>query len=383
MSGSLKLPPNSPNLRKNSIGQEVSTGNLSDVFYTSYDLDFFANCLCDTKNKKLTQTQKDAEQEFILQNIVKGAIKEARELARKYSLSIVIRPTSNAAHMSNESGSPTKPQEIKNKTSKHEDMILTLNLIKKEDVGAVVHYNPSRAFLASKEFFFKQFKDRLWDEKLKQIKHLMKEGDCERRLRSTFESRALEFFEEDPHYQPGGKFSSYVYVETPFLYLKARPGEKIFGDHDLFCLADFNGKEPLPEEKMDLLAELQKTFRFQAQHGCHLYWKPDKAFDLNIKKVIMDNHSILGGAPLIVVTPEYVKLCFFQANSNSPNDLGQLISVWDNNLKALAKSLSKKNSDDETKLNMSAHKWLLETYSGKQWLEETKPEFYRRWLKSK
>lgn len=82
-----------------------------------------------------------AEQEYLLANMVKGAMWAASEIAGETKVSIAVRGTGLPAHMGIEMGAPTKAQEFKNKTSKLEDVVLC-EYVQFEDVGAVVHYDP-------------------------------------------------------------------------------------------------------------------------------------------------------------------------------------------------------------------------------------------------
>src|SRR5581483_3884400 len=90
---------------------------------------------------KVGSDERNAEQEYLLQGMVKGAMFEAAEIAGKSNVGIAARPTGVLAHQGIESRNPTKAQEYKNKTSKEEDLFLCDEL-KWEDIGAVVHYNP-------------------------------------------------------------------------------------------------------------------------------------------------------------------------------------------------------------------------------------------------
>jgi len=80
--------------------------------------------------------------------------------------------------------------------------------------------------------------------------------------------------------------------------------------------------------------------RFQAQHGGIYYWNPYKEFNKNIKITIMNSHTIGSKDPLVVVTPGFVKACYFDYRKN------ELVSVWD---------------------FPNEKKWLEQTVSGQQY----------------
>ena len=82
-----------------------------------------------------------AEQEYLMMNMVKGAMWDAAEVADEFKLGIAVRGTGLLAHMGIESGDPTKAQEFKNKTSKEVDLILCEEMDWSQ-LGAVVHYDP-------------------------------------------------------------------------------------------------------------------------------------------------------------------------------------------------------------------------------------------------
>ncbi|APJ02670.1 hypothetical protein [Silvanigrella aquatica] len=328
--------------RKNSFGTVVQVSHFPDQDI-QYDRDLFENKLCNI-HFPLQTLQKYAEQEYILQNMVKGAIQESFIIAKKNNTSIVTRPTSLVAFMNNEAGHPTKPQEIKNKTSKIEDHILHPK-ITRHDIGAVVHYKPFPQNVRTLNEF-RRYSELLWNTVYQTVKHKILTNHQTNlvKVKHQFESRSQEYFEENPHYKKGGKFSHTVIIDEPFLYLRSAPGIKIYGDHDLFCFADSSGKIPLPMQNDFILLELRYSKRFQAQHGPIYYWKPSSSFERGIKSTIMSCHDVVQGKdPLIVTTPQCVQLCFYNSQKNS------LESVW-----------------EHLRTNTT---WLSSTYSGKKFLE--------------
>jgi len=163
----LKLKTNI-NLRRNYFKKFVHQGN--DNHNIKINHDFLENYLFN-RNRNLTQLQRQAEQEYILSSIEIFALHEVFALAKKYMTSIAIRPTTPVAFMANESGNPTKPQEIKNKTSKFDDTFLHEN-IEISDIGSVVHYNPSGHNLSLNDF--KKFKKELWKIKREKLNKVFK-----------------------------------------------------------------------------------------------------------------------------------------------------------------------------------------------------------------
>ncbi|KAB8037107.1 hypothetical protein GCL60_14860 [Silvanigrella paludirubra] len=340
----LKLKTNI-NLRRNYFKEFVHQGN--DDHNIKINHDFLENYLFN-QNRNLTQLQRQAEQEYILSSIEIFALHEAFALAKKYMTSIAIRPTTPVAFMANESGNPTKPQEIKNKTSKFDDTFLHEN-IEIRDIGSVVHYNPSGHNLSLNDF--KKFKKELWKIKREKLNKVFKNRSVTEKIvdyfycnmnkiENIFYLRTNEYIEENALYQPGGKYSKHVYVEEPFLFLKSKPGQKIYGDHDLFCFAGINGVSPASIENKALLKDLMLSPRFQAQHGGIYYWNPYEEFNKNIKITIMNSHTVGSKDPLVIVTPGFVKACYFDYRKN------ELVSVWD---------------------FPNEKKWLEQTVSGQQY----------------
>ena len=328
-------------IRKNLSGSIVQISN-TPIKAINYDRDLFENKLHNKSFPNLTILNSNAEQEYILQNMVKGAIQETYEIAKNFNISIVTRPTSFVAFMNNEAGYPTKPEEIKNKTCKIEDTFLHQK-ITRNDIGAVVHYKPFKQNIRTYSEF-KRNENAIWNCTYNSIKNFTLENyqTDSNKIKTQFELRTKEYFEEDPHYRFGGKFRKTVMIDEPFLYLRKEPGIKIYGDHDLFCFADSSGKYPCATQNSMILLQLRYSDRFQAQHGAIYYWNPTSSFDISIKNKIISSHDVAYGTdPLIVTTPHYVQLSFFDAKKNC------LISVWE---------------------ALNNTKWLSTTYSGKKLL---------------
>ena len=265
-----------------------------------------------------------AEQEFLLQNMVKGAIFEAAEIANRFKMGIAVRGTGLLAHMGIESGDPTKSQEFKNKTSKEIDLWLCDEL-EWRDLGAVVHYDPrvewssqvaaTQARVGKPPMFSAPATEADWRKKWTHI-------DTVRRrqlaglgprinqlpnvdaLKKLFMGRSNEYYEEDYDYRRG-HYAAYTTLEGPKIRLKMRPGSDIVGDHDLFLFtqgSDYG--QPAPAMIVGMIqTALQSANTFQAQHGGIWYWAPTTLFNVNIKKVIMKGHSPDGPEPLVYIQP--------------------------------------------------------------------------------
>lgn len=307
-------------------------------------------------------TVQEIAQEYLLAGMPKGAMIEAAAIAMKYGQFIAVRPTGPAAHMGIESGAPTKAQEFKNKTSKLMDAILS-DEIGFADIGSVVHYDPRVGWTSNAqgwEYFpakpeknspeyaaWQQRVDAEWVKKRAEIQNKMneilltpngkdaldrwgypKDESDWNKLKSWFESRLVEFTEEDPQYKPGGHYADAVHLNGPFIELAKRPGEQMYGDHDLFGFGSMTGNnyQFIHDSNaigLQMQHDLQYANVFQAQHGGIWNWNPDTDFNKNIKSVIMGAHSPPDGDPLLVFGPDgSVKPMFYIAPD-------KLESAWD------------------------------------------------------
>jgi hypothetical protein len=303
--------------------------------------------------------ERNAEQEYLLQGMPKGAMKEAAGIAEKYNVGIAVRPTGVVAHIGIESGNPTKAQEFKNKTSKDVDFYLCDEL-GWDAIGAVVHYDPrvewtSRKadaaatagplldlgpptegqWLAKKTHIETARRREL--EPMERARRISFPGLTA--LRDAFFSRAKEYREEDHEYRKG-HYAPHCKLVGPYIRLKLRPEANMYGDHDLF---GFTVEEGILTPDDRALGGVQKALQaantFQAQHGGIWYWQPSAAFNVGIKNKIMEAHSPPDGDPLIYILPHYrVRAVFFIKGTN------RLESVWD---------------------HREGWKWLNSTHSGK------------------
>jgi hypothetical protein len=302
--------------------------------------------------------QRNAEQEYLLQGMIKGAMYEASQIAREHNIGIAVRPTGVLAHMGIESGDPTKAQEFKNKSSKELDLYLCDELEFK-DLGAVVHYNPRAGWnskmndakamrlavpprLEATDSEWAQKKIHIQSKRLPALLQIHKKlsswpanesapftltAEGEKGLKSLFMDRAKEYGEEDYDYRCG-HYAQYTELVGPFIRLKARSTVNMVGDHDLFGFTHQEyGKLVLDDTLGHVQLALQQANSFQAQHGGIWNWRPKEEFHKSIKAKIMSAHSPRkdgGGEPLVYILPNgEVNAAFYIPEEE------RLRSVWD------------------------------------------------------
>jgi hypothetical protein len=327
-----------------------------------------------SSKKKLKSDERNAEQEYLLQGMVKGAMYEAAQIAEKHGIGIAVRPTGGLAHQGIESGDPTKAQEFKNKTSKELDLYLCGEL-GFQDLGAVVHYNP-RAGWTSKtanpgkirmivtplpettELEWTQKKTEIETKRLPEllkIRQKLKSWPAnesspfkltpkgEEDLKKLFKDRAKEYAEEDYDYR-AGHYAPHTQLVGPFVRLKVRSDVNMVGDHDLFGFTQREyGKLILDDTLTNVQLALQDAATFQAQHGGIWNWRPKEQFHKEIKDKIMGAHSPMDGDPLVyILATMEVNAVFYLPKED------RLKSVWE---------------------IPEATKWLQQTYSGKKLLK--------------
>ena len=320
-----------------------------------------------------------AEQEYILQNMVKGALFEAAEIATKFGMGIAVRGTGILAHMGIESGDPTKSQEFKNKTSKVEDLWLCDELDWGE-IGTVVHYDPRpgwtsaeadmRARNSKPPMYWFVATESDWREKWgningnrsQKLKSLILAGRIaepnEVALKKVFFNRSKEYMEQDYEYRRG-HYAANTTLEGVKIRLKMRPASNIVGDHDLFLFTRCTpgdqqyGQPALASEPGVSMVQtaLQSASTFQAQHGGIWYWEPTTTNNEKIKKKIMDDHSSNGSEPLVYIQPNnIVSAAYYVPESKT------LKSVWDN--ESWTKWMAKTHSGELfLKLRSSTQRW--------------------------
>ena len=308
-------------------------------------------------------TERNMEQEYLLQGMVKGAMTAAASISSKFRVGISVRPTGVLAHQGIESGNPTKAQEFKNKTSKELDLFLC-DEIKWEDIGAVVHYNPrvgwssgARPKGAIEVSHSPQVTDEDWGKKRKYIETVrlptLKSRKLDERLRfwpkteqdwgklkDLFRDRAKEFAEEDHEYRQG-HYKEHAHIEGPYIRLKARPEVNMVGDHDLFGFTKETTGTLIHDATFPHVQKaLQESLEFQAQHGGIWNWSPKEPFHLEIKRKIMSAHSPPNGDPLLHFLPTGILRAAFYIPATE-----SLESVWE---------------------HPGAATWRSQTFSGKE-----------------
>jgi len=314
-----------------------------------------------------------AEQEYLMMNMVKGAMWDAAEVADEFKLGIAVRGTGLLAHMGIESGDPTKAQEFKNKTSKEVDLILCEEMDWSQ-LGAVVHYDPrvewnsaaakAQSDRAKPPMFVRPADKNDWEKKKLTIPDRLSKlgkriklppenqyGKFIAGLEATFMSRSKEYMEEDYEYRKG-HYAPYTELVGPYVRLKSRSDVNMVGDHDLFAFT-----EPGPNDygkfmhgSNNLVALAQKALQnkptFQAQHGGIWYWEPGTEFNVGIKAKIMGAHGPDGDEPLVYIRPGKQVTAAYYITSED-----KLAAVWSNS--------------DWTK-------WMAKTHSGELFLRPVK-----------
>lgn len=286
-----------------------------------------------------------AEQEYLMQNMAKGPLFEAAQIANRHGHGIAVRGTGLLAHMGIESGAPTKSQEFKNKTSKEIDLWLCDELTP-QDLGAVVHFDPrvdwtSRAAGQQSRLVSlvrSKFKgsDSDWRKKWEHIQSKRRQQlpatiklPAEDVVKRAFFSRLSEYQEEDYEYR-WGHYAPYTELVGPCIRLKLRPDENMYGDHDLFVFTEGDRYGQIIQDEKRITrtqVALQEANAFQAQHGGIWYWVPGTDFNRNIRRVIMGAHSPPDGEPLVYILPDNSVTAAFYIPGGGAAD--RLASVWD------------------------------------------------------
>jgi hypothetical protein len=286
-----------------------------------------------------------AEQEYLMQNMAKGPMFEASQIATRQGHGIAVRGTGLLAHMGIESGSPTKSQEFKNKTSKEIDLWLCDELTP-QDLGAVVHFDPRvgwssreanqrsrlgalvRSKFKASEGDWKKKWAHIQTERRRQLPASVK-LPAEDVAKKAFFSRLAEYQEEDYEYR-WGHYAPYTELAGPCIRLKLRPDENMYGDHDLFVFTEGGRYGQIIQDEGRITktqVALQEANAFQAQHGGIWYWVPGTDFNRNIRRVIMGAHSPPDGEPLVYIQPNGTVTAAFYIPGSGEAD--KLVSVWD------------------------------------------------------
>ncbi len=319
---------------------------------------------------KVGSPERNAEQEYLLQGMPKGAMKEAADIANAANVGIAVRPTGVLAHMGIESGDPTKAQEFKNKTSKELDLFLCDELDWGQ-LGAVVHYDPrvgwnsqQRRSRISSYFHhkttYRKPSPQDWEAKVRHIKTQrmpqLTRQNLQARLRfwptnagdwtkleQLFFDRVKEFEETDYEYR-FGHYTAHTHLSGVYIQLAKRKGSNMVGDHDLFGFTTGDSYGTFTHDSLNGLEIVQKALQaaptFQAQHGGIWNWTPKEMSHQDIKKKIMGAHSSPNGEPLIYIRPGFqVHAAFYVPGEEIVK------SAWE---------------------FPQAHNWLMSTHSGRQ-----------------
>ena len=319
----------------------------------------------------LTAEQKLAESSYIRDSIFQYGYTVSYLLANHcpsyLDIGIAFRPTAAISQTGIEQGFPVKPVEIKNKTAKIEDYFILKAMTSgteyyeaQDIIGFVLHYNPLQHFLGVRALtatdahfdrvahcVYTKMREEIEFEYNEKIRidfslpghpgvmmvdhHSLCPTVTVSSIKKTIEKRFNEFHAEEVIYRnldiehPG-----LVKRECPFVKLRTMENQyqKVVGDHDLFCFCDIKSDGtmiPYIEENKDLLEMLSMDRNVLTQHGGIYYWRPDpsKSFEQGIKKAIMGAHGPESTEPLIVITKDDVRVCYYDDTRN------ELISVWD------------------------------------------------------
>ncbi|MCF6776537.1 hypothetical protein L3V83_08130 [Thiotrichales bacterium 19X7-9] len=352
----------------------------------------------------LTDDQKKVEQSYIRDHIYNSGLTVSYLLnrAKADNIAVAFRPTATVSQNQISSEYPVKPVEIKNKTAKIEDYFIIKSTvpnreIEKDDIlGFVLHYNPELPLnlsddklheyshhLASKIYYDMAKEISIYNiEVIAQHEYMVHEymvheymvnekktgisfiHDSDQlplvtltSIQETILKRINEFKNYDQVYI--NDQSGLIKIEDCFVKLNInKEYKKIVGDHDLFCFAEINDSNqviPYQCEDRVLLNCLITDTNVLAQHGGIYYWQTTKPNEDKIKADIMNAHGFKTNEPLIVITANDVKVCFFKPAQNDL-DSDELVSVW----------------DERTQKNQQ---WMLKTEEGREYFQKlTKPK---------
>ncbi len=321
----------------------------SSIGYEAHD---FFNKLGEHRND-VGSRARNAEQEYLLQGMPKGAMHEAAAISNQSGVGIAVRPTGVLAHMGIESGDPTKAQEFKNKTSKELDLFLCDEL-EWQQIGTVVHYDPrvgwsSKGTTSKLSSWLKHRKppvkptEQDWINKQRHIinvrmPQLLKANLKQRlrfwpsneqdwgKLKGLFEDRVKEYQEQDYEYRHG-HYKAHATVSGIYLQTRKRKGVNMVGDHDLFGFTRGGDGRLVHDSESgfeDVQKALQRSPTFQAQHGGIWNWVPGTTNNQDIRRKIMGGHSAPNGDPLLYIQPGFIVTAVFYVPGEEI-----LKSVWD------------------------------------------------------
>ena len=344
--------PPGPQSRENAYGSNVIHRSVvpnESAGWSNQDL--FAG-LGDPRNA-IDSDEQQREQVYLLENMVKGAMLEAAEIAKRFNVGIAVRGTNVRSHMGIESGDPTKAQEFKNKTANEKDLLLC-DQMTMQDLGTVVHFNPRAGWTPPliqstvkpappteqdwimKELDIKQRLNSIASNPMKKGVYIPSLPHEWGGIKNRFMQRGKEYSDEHTSYVRGGKYGDHASIEGIHVRLNVQGGgtRVMVGDHDLFGFTDPATDCFLPaggthENTINLVQDaLQSGNSFQAQHGGIWYWNPEHEKDKSIREIIMGAHGPADDEPLIYFrgkTARPVSAAFYVKGEDATE---KVASVW-------------------------------------------------------
>ncbi|MDQ0313180.1 hypothetical protein J2S46_007736 [Kitasatospora herbaricolor] len=197
-----------------------------------------------------------------------------QRVADRRGIVIEVRPTNPDSVPHLDAGALPKPKAIKAKTVNEEDIWLGA---KAEDKGLVGFFRPVLPERPA------GMGDGLWN-----------------RVLARFDQRTVEFAELAPVMRSlAGEFR----VVDGVVQGRDRQGawKPITGDHDIFDLQDAEGFRIGADEYGEAVEDMVGQ-DMGVQHGAHMFWQPESAFDRSIFEKIVKSHEA-GGEALIRFVP--------------------------------------------------------------------------------
>ncbi|MDQ7907787.1 toxin glutamine deamidase domain-containing protein [Phytohabitans sp. ZYX-F-186] len=197
--------------------------------------------------------------------------------AEQHGLVIDVRPTNAAAVRWLAEGAMPKPLDIKAKTIDERDVLLGAQA---GNVGLVGYFEPRLPARPD------GMSDAQWES-------------VEKRYRQRLNEYA-ELSETMARLAASGRFT----VSDGVVYaVEGEGGQRpITGDHDLFDIRRTDGSRLDPDEYGDVIEELRGQ-GIGVQHGAHMYWQPQSAFELQIHADIAAKHQPGGEEGLVRFAP--------------------------------------------------------------------------------
>ncbi|WP_141960105.1 hypothetical protein [Actinoallomurus bryophytorum] len=205
-----------------------------------------------------------------------------RQFADRFNLVLDVRPTNPASRRWLEDGALPKPHTIKSKTINELDVHLGAS---GDQIGLVGFFRPrlpSADDLAS-----------MPEQQRRQV-----EARYEQRRRESVDLAA-----EMTKYTQSGEFR----IRDGVIEGIGADGEfrPLTGDHDLYNIRLLDDGAPLSKDAYEEVIWLLTHRNMGVQHGAHMYWRPDGAFQEQIFNEIVSKHQMgaAGAEPLIRFSP--------------------------------------------------------------------------------